>query len=236
MPRHRASLALCLLIGIGIGCGTPELEQARLALAACEDARSTATNQLTACREQTSQELDQIAKHLEGVLIESGGQVSEAPVSDAPALPPVEFQPATLDEVHQLSLAVSEQFAQLQQSQKELTRQLEASRQAARSAHEATQAELAKLQEAAADIGDQFTDVQTLREEIAALIRARDADRLYTRQVAQELADAVRAFDAERINCKQCGRGFSDRFARELLTVHGELLRGLDELRTPAEP
>jgi hypothetical protein len=216
-------------------CGGAGLERARNELIACEESRESVQRDLEDCRRRTDESLDLVAERLEGIfLLNPGSGEGSGPPPPSPdgqelsvPLPPPE--PATLDRIEELSAATVEVFLELQRRQEDLESQLAAARREARAAHQATQAELAKLQETASGIDTQLGEDNDLRSELARL----EADRLRLRLVASGIADTVRTFDAEWVHCRGCGWGFTDRFKRELLTFHVELLRQLDELPSP---
>ena len=236
-PLRFRSFLVAALIAVA-ACGSPAVDRLRGELVACEEARESGANELAECNEQTTENLRLIARHLESVLV--GSPEVEPPVAADPNLVEVdelqlsvpEPEPPTLERIEELSAAAVDLFLELHRRQENLERELAAARREARRAHETTQTDLARLQEVASGIDDRLGEGNELRSELARL----EADRIRLRLAASGIADSVRIFDSERVHCRGCGWGFTDRFKRDLLAFHTELLQRLDEFPTMSEP
>jgi uncharacterized coiled-coil protein SlyX len=194
----------------------------------CQAARSSCENELRECQAERFKDIETVANHLREL-------ASTVQATDGSFVPPVEFtpEPMTIEEIERLAQVVRQRFDELETK---LTHQIALARQAAADQHHATQADLATIQELTAGLGSQVADAESLRAQIDTLYQEREGERGAIRAKAQEIAELVRDFDASRITCDRCGRGFSDRFGREILTFHSEVRARIDALGEGAAP
>lgn len=226
-PVPRLSALALLAVAVAVATCSPPAALEKAARD-CEAAHGSCENQLEECQANRFKDIETVANHLR----ELAGVVQ---ATDGTFVPPVEFtpEPMTIEEVERLAQVVRQRFDELETK---LAYQIALARQAATEQHDATQAELASIQELTAGLAGQVADAESVRAQIDTLYQEREGERRAIRAKAQEIADLVRDFDASRITCGGCGRGFSDRFGREILTFHSEVLIRVDALGEGAGP
>ena len=224
-PASRLSALAVLAVAVAT-CGPPAaLEKAAQD---CAAARGSCDNELKECQAARFKDIETVANHLR----ELAGTVQ---ATDGTFVPPVAFtpEPMTIEEVERLARDVRRRLTELENK---LAHQIALVRQAATDQHDATQADLATIQELTVGLAGQVADAETLRDQLDTLYQEREGERRAIRARAQEIADLVRGFDASMITCDRCGRGFSDRFGREILTFHSEVLARADALGEGSAP
>lgn len=242
MVVRRPCFALALLLLSAVACTSPELGKTKEELTACEASRKSTEAMLSSCRTQTAASLDLLARNLDSVLNrraaepEPTSEPTASPPSPEPA-PTVQVAPqmavdaATLERVQLLTTAITNSFALLRG---ELEAELAAARRESRDDHRSTRDKVEQL--ATATTEGQAAEVQRLRAELDEARRQQASDREAYQAAAQKLAEKVRGFDATVLTCKGCGKGFTDPFGLRLLTFHGEVVQGLDDLKSAPAP
>jgi|CXWL01.1.fsa_nt_gi chromosome segregation ATPase len=207
-----------------LACSTqdpPQLIKARGDLETCTEARVTVEAQLKACYEQTASDLGIVARHLEGLLAQSPARDPEK--ADLPSISLPENLPQQrllMEEIEQLSRALAQRLALVE---RRIADRLDTAQQANKSSQEVTLAQLSELR-------SQLKDTQDTREQLEAARANHENDLARIRNIAREMVDQTRQYDSTRITCTKCGRGFTDRFASDLLSFHSSLIRQLESM------
>lgn len=192
------------------------------------------------------EQLEVVANHLEGILAGHPLATTKAepdlPEVSDPEMPPVggqvPLQPTTqqlevaIAKIEWMAQGVGRQFADLEKVQRELKDEIRLLRRDSTAGIDHTREAILKQGE---ELGAQFSEDRTREEQLETLRHQRDTERQQFQAQAGELAMLIRSFDRAKLNCTGCGKGFSDRFGRELLSFHSELLAQLDALEGSVE-
>jgi DNA repair exonuclease SbcCD ATPase subunit len=217
------------LLGL-VGCSN-RVESKTEELARCEEAKKTAVAELEICQQKTAADLAIVARNLESMLqspeqqpgaIEGGPPVTVAisPKMDESLLKIQALTPLIVARFSELQTLINKRFDGQQRAVDIRDKQIQDQLQN-------IEAQTAEQQVSAAQMGEMRERAEELKNE-----HRRHKEKILSQ--LEQLEKTLEQFDSEKLNCPNCGKGFTGKFARELLSFHGQLLRDLQDLKREA--